>query len=91
VLHTRYLRLGNAAGTVEALGHPALTEAAGEHPLYTGVRAVTVAGLPEQPVVRIGDDAIEVTAAGVTATFREARVETQPRGVIINVRGDQTA
>jgi hypothetical protein len=71
VLHTRWLRLGNAAGSVEVLGRQALTEAAGAHPLFTGVRTLTVAGLPEQPLVRTAaDGTMEVTAAGVTATFR---------------------
>ncbi|MCL4543132.1 MAG: hypothetical protein M1118_00820 [Chloroflexi bacterium] len=92
VLHRRWLRLGNAADTVEVLGHPALTEAAGTHPLFTGVRTVTVTGLPEQPVVRTAAaDALAVTAAGVTATFREARVEMQLRDVVITVGGEQTA
>lgn len=90
VLHTRWLQLGNAAGTVEVLDRQALTEAAGAHPLFTGVRTVTVAGLPEHPVVRIhADDAIEITADGVTATFREAQVEMQLRGVVVTIRGNQ--
>jgi hypothetical protein len=92
VLHTRWLRLGNAAGSVEVLGHPALTAAAGTHPLFTGVRTLTVAGLPERPLVRTAaDDAMEVTAAGVTATFRAARLETQGRMVVVTLRGVQPA
>ncbi|MCL4544831.1 MAG: hypothetical protein M1118_09605 [Chloroflexi bacterium] len=90
VLHTRWLRLGNTAGSVEVLGWQALTEAAGIHPLFTGVRTVTIAGLPEQLVVRTAAaDAIEVTAVGVTATFRQARLETQQRVVVITIKGNQ--
>ncbi|HEY8686102.1 MAG TPA: hypothetical protein VIO57_10895 [Chloroflexota bacterium] len=48
--------------------------------ILSGVRTVTVAGLPEQPVVRTAAaDVLEVTAAGVTATVRQARLETQRR------------
>jgi hypothetical protein len=90
VLHTRWLRLGNAAGSVEVLGRQALTEAAGTHPLFTGVRTVAVAGLPEQPVVQSDvEDAIALTAVGVTATVQRARVETHDRAVVVTIRGDQ--
>jgi hypothetical protein len=36
VLHTRWFKLGNDAGTVEVMGRSSLSRAAGDHPLFTG-------------------------------------------------------
>jgi hypothetical protein len=67
VLHTRFLRLTG----IEILGRPALTEAAGEHPLFNGVRSVTLTGFATKPVVK--DD--RLVAEGVTADLRGATYE----------------
>lgn len=64
VLHTRFLQLDG----IEILGRSALTEAAGEHPLFNGVRSVTLTGLAQKPEI-VGD---RFTAEGVTADLRNA-------------------
>ena len=64
VLHTRFLQLTG----IEILGRSALTEAAGEHPLFNGIRSVTLTGFPTEPVVK--DD--RFVADGVTADLRNA-------------------
>jgi len=71
VLHTRFLQLNG----IEILGRPALTEAVGEHPLFNGVRRVTLTGFKTKPEVK--DD--RLAADGVTADLRGATVEIYTR------------
>jgi hypothetical protein len=69
VLHTRWLRLGNESGSFEMNGLGALTVPAGEHPLFGGVKRVTVTGLAAKPVVKGVDAAVSLGVAGVELTF----------------------
>jgi hypothetical protein len=68
VLHTRWLKLGNGSGAIEVLGRSGLTEAAGAHPLFNGVRKLIVTGLAD-PKVSQTDGKVTLEAQGVTATF----------------------
>ncbi len=79
LLHTRFLTLGNAAGTIQLIDEAsadidALTVAAGTHPLFNGIRAVEVAGIGE-PTVRVAGDTLTITAAGLSLALRNARAE----------------
>lgn len=79
LLHTRFLTLGNAAGTMQLIDErsadvDALTVAAGAHPLFNGIRVVEVAGIGE-PTVRMAGDTLTITAAGLSLSMRNARVE----------------
>ena len=76
VLHTRWLKLGNGAGAIEVLGRSALTEAAGAHPLFNGVRQLTVTGLADLQVSE-ADGKVTLQTEGVKATFKGS-VERQP-------------
>jgi hypothetical protein len=71
VLHTRFLRLNG----IEILGRSALTEAAGEHPLFNGIRSVTLTGFATKPEVKDG----RLVAEGVTADLRGATYEIYTR------------
>jgi hypothetical protein len=68
VLHTRWLKLGNGSGVVEVLGRLALTEAAGAHPLFNGVRQVIVTGLADPKVSQAGGK-VTLEAPGLKASF----------------------
>ncbi len=81
VLHRRMLRLGNDAGTLDALDVASLTEAAGAHPLFSGVRRLTVTGLPADPVVPGPDGTVRIEAEGLHAEFRGATVVRGDRSV----------
>lgn len=75
VLHARYLELGAAGGaTVEVMGHASLTRAAGDHPLFSGVRAVTITGLAT-PTVSDEGGVVTVRAEGITVHAPAASVE----------------
>jgi hypothetical protein len=74
VLHTRFLKLGNAEGSVEILDHHCLTEGAGKHPLFGGVRRATVAGFPQEPAADTTGGGVRITIPGVTLAFRNATV-----------------
>src|SRR5262249_42421795 len=68
-LHTRFVKLANSAGSVEVLGLRCLTESAGKHPLFEGIRRATIE-LPGPP--RIEEDAgtIRITSEGLTVAYR---------------------
>jgi hypothetical protein len=85
VLHTRYVKLGSPAGTVEVLDHSALTEAAGEHPLFNGVRRVTVTGLASEPRVAEDDGVVTVAADGISVELRGASVERAGQTVTVRL------
>ncbi|MGD0437554.1 MAG: hypothetical protein ABSB86_13925, partial [Bryobacteraceae bacterium] len=68
ILHTRWLKLGNGSGAIEILGRSALTEAAGAHPLFNGVRELIVTGVAE-PKVSQSDGKVTIEANGVKGTF----------------------
>lgn len=53
VLHTRFVTLANTQGRIEVMGRGALTESAGAHPMFSGARLLTIAGLGAEPVVRV--------------------------------------
>jgi hypothetical protein len=76
VLHSRFLKLGNDRGTVELLGQAALTEGrAGQHPLFNGVRRVTIPGLLAM-AVRDSAGVLLVQANGVQARMRGMTADT---------------
>ena len=87
MLHTRHLKLGNDAGAIEILGRAALTEGAGEHPLFNGVRRLTVAGLPAEPSVEESGGKTKITAADLKAEFRSARVSRDARTLTVQLTG----
>lgn len=80
ILHARFLKLGSAAGTVEVLDHQALSESAGAHPLFEGVRRLTIAGLAREPSAEVRGGRLHVEADGVALDLRGARLERDPDG-----------
>jgi hypothetical protein len=87
VLHTRYLKLGTGGGAaiMEVLGE-ALTEAAGDHPLFAGVARVTVAGLAEAPSIQHEGGTLTITGGGIQATCQNAAVSQGGQTIIITLR-----
>lgn len=87
VLHTRWLKLGNEAGTLEILDRPCLTEAAGEHPLFHGVRRVVITGLPIATDLGVGSKSgvVSIRTEGVKVEFRAARIERADQSLILHV------
>jgi hypothetical protein len=85
VLHTRWLKLGNAAGSVEILDHKCLTEGSGKHPLFEGVRHATVTGLAAEPRVEEIPGRVKISADGLTLEFRGARVTRTGQTLTVTV------
>ncbi|MCA1631326.1 MAG: hypothetical protein LC785_15835 [Acidobacteria bacterium] len=86
ILHTRFLKLGNAAGSVEILSRGSLTEGAGRHPLFNGVRRLTVAGLPSEPTVKTEGERVRIDAQGLKGEFRGARVSRDAQTLTVRLR-----
>ncbi len=88
VLHARFLRVGNGAGSLEVLDSgdadlEALTEGVGPHPLFNGVSRVEIVGLA-QPETHEADGVVTVRVPGFTATFRGAHLTRT--GTVITIR-----
>ena len=75
VLHKRYVQAGNRAGSIEVIGRQAMTEGAGAHPLFNGIKALTITGLDASFAVRATGDTTVISAVGVNGRFVRARVE----------------
>ena len=89
VLHTRWLKLGNTAGTLEVLNRFALTEAAGAHPLFNGAQRITVAGLPTEPSINEANGRLTVRAPGFQAEVAGAFARERPQQTVTIQLGDQ--
>ena len=76
LLHTRFLVLGNDAGTVELIDEEsadieAVTVAVGAHPLFSGVHQLSVVGFGP-PEVREQGDNVTMVAKGLKLSLRGA-------------------
>jgi hypothetical protein len=69
ILHTRFVKLSNSAGSVEVLGLRRLTESAGKHPLFEGIRRATIE-LPGPPRIEEEGGTIRITGEGLTVAYR---------------------
>ncbi|HEX8162224.1 MAG TPA: hypothetical protein VF538_10155 [Pyrinomonadaceae bacterium] len=87
VLHTRFLKLGNAAGSLEILSRASLTEGAGPHPLFNGVRRLTVAGLRSEPAVEAEGGRARINADGLKGEFAAATVARDGQTITVRLRG----
>jgi hypothetical protein len=85
VLHRRFVKLGNDAGEFESLNQEALTESAGSHPLFSGVRRVTVTGLGELPAVDETGGAVALRVGELHLTFRGATVARDGQRITIRL------
>ncbi len=86
VLHSRYVKLGNGSSVVEVMGRAALTDAAGAHPLFNGVRSLTITGLKDGLTIETTDTAATIDADGMTATLSGASVERRGRTITVRLR-----
>lgn len=89
LLHTRFLRLGNESGELAAVEGEgadleALTEGAGTHPLFHGVRRVSVACLAK-PEVEAKGGRVTLRNLGLTAAFENASAQVHGTEVLIQI------
>jgi hypothetical protein len=83
-LHTRFLRLGSDGGELEVLNQQSLTEGAGAHPMFNGVRRVVITGLAE-PEVEEDQAQVVVRAPGVTLRLERARVQREDQRLRVHI------
>ncbi|MCA1614721.1 MAG: hypothetical protein LC795_11385 [Acidobacteria bacterium] len=86
VLHTRYLKLGGGAGFIEIIDRHSLTEGAGAHPLFNGLRRLTVTGLASEPAVAESGGKTTITADDLKAEFTGAHVTRSGRTLVIRLK-----
>src|SRR6185369_6768280 len=86
VLHKRLLQLSNDRGTIEVLNRDALSEGAGAHPLFEGVRTLTLSGLTAEPKVTRDGETVKIEAEGFTATLKGALVDkSEANGSLVRI------
>lgn len=87
VLHDRWLQLSNDSVTIEIRDRPSLTAAVGPHPLFNGVRRLTVTGIPTEPTVVEGQDMLTISAEGVEIRARGAVLVRDARVLRLELSG----
>ncbi|NNE08777.1 MAG: hypothetical protein HKN20_09470 [Gemmatimonadetes bacterium] len=88
VLHSRFVRLGNGRGSVEVFDWESLTVASGEsHPLFAGVREISITGLGAPAVVKKEGGAIRIETAPVRLNFEGATFTTLDSVTVITLPG----
>lgn len=85
VLHSRYVKLGNESGSIQVLDQSALTESAGSHPLFNGVKRVTITGLPAEPALSDDAGVLSVKSGGIALEFRGALVERRGNTLVVTL------
>jgi hypothetical protein len=86
ILHKRWLKLHNDAGSLEMLNHASITEAAGAHPLFDGVRRWSTTGLPTRPEISQEGTHVTLTSPDCKMDFSNAEVEWKARSVTIRIQ-----
>jgi hypothetical protein len=85
VLHTRWIKLGNASGSLEVLDRHCLTEGAGKHPLFEGVARATITGLTSEPRIEETPQSVKISAEGLTLEFRAAHLVRSGQTVTVTL------
>jgi len=89
VLHRRVLRVADGTTRLEAFDRAVLTSGTETHPLFGGIRRVTVAGLGGRPAVKDSAGVLLVGAPGFTGRFEHAAMSWGHRLVRIELGGSQ--
>lgn len=83
VLHTRFLKVANGDGLIEVMGRPVLTVAAGAHPMFEGLRRITLTGLRDLPEVVESEKGIMISIEGAEVYVPGGVVRETDRGLEI--------
>ncbi len=89
VLHTRWLKTGAPGAVIEVLNRKALTQAAGDHPLFSGFREIKITGLPAEPIVTPKNGGIDLEADGLKAALAKAIVQRSNQTITIIINAPQ--
>lgn len=89
VLHTRFLKLGNDSGELQVIDTAgadleALTEGAGAHPLFEGIKRVVIAGLNKLHVETVAG-ALTVRTDGFSADFSGVEVRRGEKELVLRL------
>jgi hypothetical protein len=85
ILHKRWLKLCNNQGCIEIINHKSITEPMGDHPLFQGVKKVTVAGLDKEPAIEKVDDKLSLKMEGINLQFEDAEMQKTENCLIIKL------
>jgi hypothetical protein len=86
LLHKRWLKLSNNTAAIEVMNLESLSEGAGGHPMFRGIKQVIVAGLTILPVIRETDGKIEFKTENISAVILKADVEKKDKTLFIRLK-----
>ena len=84
VLHERYLNLAASATQVEILNAQCLTEARGDHPLFSGVKLATI-NLKDKPKISKDGEVVRIESDSVNGTVSASAVAIWGRHIEIGI------
>lgn len=85
VLHRRFVKLGNDRGSIEVLDRASLSVASGAHPLFNGVRSLTITGIPNWPVLNVENERVSIRADGISGQFQGATIERNGQAITVRI------
>ncbi len=85
VLHTGWIRLVGRGVVIEIQNRPAMTRAAGEHPIADGISELQITGILSEPGLAVSGDTVRLAARGLRAVLEGASVEKDGRRWVIRL------
>jgi hypothetical protein len=70
---------------IEIQNRPAMTRAAGEHPIADGISELQITGILSEPGLAVSGDTVRLAARGLRAVLEGASVEKDGRRWVIRL------
>jgi hypothetical protein len=86
VLHKRWVKLAGNQAEVEVLGMEALTEGAQGHPLFNGVKKITITGIADKPEIIRENQQIRIKNGNISLAVGQGTVETKDDTFLIHLK-----
>lgn len=86
LLHKHWLKLSNDSASVEILNIECMSEGAGNHPMFNGIKQVIVAGLSAFPDINEANGVTEIKTENISAKIMKAEVEKRDKILFIRLQ-----
>ena len=86
LLHKRWLKLEGDRAEMEILGIEALTEGAKDHPLFNGVKKITITGLVNKPDIIQENQQIRIKNNNISVKIEQGELETKDGTYLIHLK-----
>ncbi len=86
LLHKRWVKLSGDRAEMEILGMEALTEGVKDHPLFNGVKKVTVTGLANKPEINRENQQIRIKSSTISLIIEHGELEINEDTCLIHLK-----